>query len=231
MEKTLLDDQSLYNLVISQVNYLWAKFPNLWNVCEKDDIVSDAFYDLYTVPRGHSKTRLQECLDTYGKKNVSYLIYMLVYANLQHIARMFYKGDQYNLNITKVMFNKAVSLSSPVEEGTDLTMLDTIPSKYNLEMEVDYKILYENLPDKYYENYEVRDGCVRNVISYHLIIDYLLNGYTVSQISEKVYKKGSDSPVHCQIVYNMVNSLRKDVQGYLESIGRSVEGYKHAIDK
>lgn len=231
MEKTLLDENTLFQAVVDQVERLWVKFPNLWNVCSRDDIVSDTFYDLYTIPKGKDKTRISSSIETYGAENLPILVYMLVKSNLQHRARMYYKGSPSTINPEKVKFNKAVSLSTPIDDESSTELIDTIPTGYSLEQEVDYKILYENLPDRYYERYEVRDGCMCNVISYHLIIEYLLNGYTINQISDKVYRKGTNSKVHCQIIYNIVNSLRKDVQNYLETAGVCVQGYRHAINK
>lgn len=104
----------------------------------------------------------------------------------------------------------ALSLNTPLgnaDSGKELSLAEMIPDpQVDIEKQVELKLMLESIPNKKYSGYYYIDsfGSKRNVTT-KKIINWLLSGYTISEMKEKVFNKHKEN-----ISYICMSKMRNE---------------------
>lgn len=211
-----LNENEIVEIVYEKINQYWGKFPNLWKVIGKDEIASEVFIDLYKPRKSDGIRAIDHYLKTKGERSIKPLIGMIVYNNLIAQARTIYSTGNRNVEARRNVYS-AISLETPIGGEDDMCLGDTVSSDIDVSKEIDYMILYEDIPDKIVDGifYKVDNGYM--LVSYKSLLKDIIDGYNLSQISERLYKKTEKGFVNIRSVSNIIKEMREHLKSYLNN--------------
>lgn len=210
-----LDENEIASMIYEKIDAYWGKFPNLWQYVTKDDMAAAAAIDLYK-PRKDGEPNILYYYRTSNGRSLKPLIGLVTYNVLMHEARYIHSTGIYNNDARRNVFSP-VSLNVPLlEHGDDQTkeLIDMIADTNNdMLKEADYILFLDEIPDQKVENvyYKVDNGYI--AVSYKSILQYIIDGYNITQIGERLYKQSKQGEI---VKFRNVNELVKKVKVYMK---------------
>lgn len=208
-----LNENEIAEMIYERVNAYWGKFPNIWKYVTIDDMATQVAMDLYRPRKADGVPHIIHYYNTRGERSLKPLIGMIAYNVLVAEARDIHSTGVFNNQARRNVYS-AVSLETPMGDDTSdgINVLgDFIPDeKVNISKEIDYVMLFDSLPDKIVEGvfYDMGDGKY-SLVSYKTLLNQLLDGYNLTQIGEKLYKRNKSGAI-CK--YRDVSSLVKEMK-------------------
>lgn len=228
MEKQIseLDENEIASMIFEKVDAYWGSFPNLWGYVTKEDMAAAAAIDLYK-PRKDGVPNILYYHQTSNGRSLKPLIGLVTYNVLMHEARYIHSTGIYNNEARRNVFSP-VSLNKLVgkteKDDTYTELMDLIPdSNVSIVKEADYVLFLDEIPDYTVENvyYKLDNGKYISV-SYKSIIQYIIDGYNITQIGERLYKQSKQGEI---IKFRNVNELVKKAKSYIKEYLQSEYNY------
>lgn len=211
------NEEEIVELIYEKIKVQWHLFPNVWNLCTKDDIASDTIIDLYRKRKVDGVSHIQHYFETKGDRNLGSLISLCVYRNFQTYARRKYSGGAARNETWKAVEN-ALSLDASYTDDGESTLESIIPDRNtNVEQAVDYIMLYDSLPDKILDGVYIEENGKYKLVSYKTLLNALLDGYKINQLATKLYKQSEKGFKPCDNVYTLISNMKKEFKEFLIS--------------
>lgn len=214
-----LDENEIASMIYDRINAYWGKFPNIWKYVSKDDMATQTAMDLYRPRKADGVPHIIHYYNTRGERSLKPLIGMIAYNVLIAEARDIHSTGVFNKEARRNL-QSPLSLEMPLgdlDEG--LRLEDTISDeKAQVDKEVDYIMLFDSIPDKEVDGVYYKEGNNYKVVSYKYLLQDILDGYTMSQIGEKLYRN-SKRGGYCKFndLSTVVKSMKQDIKEFLES--------------
>lgn len=228
-ELTEIDENEIAKMIYEKVDLYWGKFPNIWNYVTKDDMATQVAMDLYRPRKADGVSHIIHYYNTRGERSLKPLIGMITWNVLVAEARDIHSTGVFSNDARRNIY-RAISMETPMGDldGEGLTLGDTIEGNCNVESDVNFSILYENIPDKIIDNvYYIENGEYKN-LSYKRILQGILSGYNLTQMSENLFKLNKKG-MYCnyrELGY-LVKEMKEDIKRYLsDEYGYTEEKYK-----
>lgn len=223
-----LDENEIADMIYEKVNAFWGKFPNIHNYVTVDDMAADVALDLYRPRRDSGIPNILYYYNTKGDRSLKPLVGLVTYNCLMHAARYIHSTGIYAKAKNRHNIVSPVSLKTPIKDKeNELTLEDTIEDiNVNIVKQIDYIMLIDSIPNKVIDGvyYKVEDKYL--VVSYRTLLDELISGYNLTQISEKLYKKDRrGNLVKFRDLSMVVKKMRGDIIEFLHN------EYDYDIDK
>lgn len=222
-----LNENEIAEMIYERVNAYWGKFPNIWKYVTIDDMATQVAMDLYRPRKADGVPHIIHYYNTRGERSLKPLIGMIAYNVLVAEARDIHSTGVFNNQARRNVYS-AVSLETPVgndDTSDGISVLgDFIPDeKINISKEIDYVMLFDSLPDKVVEGvfYDMGNGRY-SLVSYKTLLNQLLDGYNLTQIGEKLYKRSKSGAI-CK--YRDVSSLVKEMKQTMKDFLKNEYGY------
>lgn len=235
MEKEISElkelEDEIANMIYEKVDQYWGKFPNLWKYVTKDDMVSATALDLYRPSKYDGVPNILHYYRTKGERSLKPLVGLVTYNVLMHEARFIHSTGLYDKPGRKEVFSPISTETVICDSDSDnvITLGDTIASDANIEEEIEYESLFDSLPNKKIENVYFMDEDERfHTVSYKYLLKQLLDGYNLTQISDKLYKQKSNGSF-CKFkdLSNVVKSMKEEIKQFLSNeYGYTEEQYE-----
>lgn len=215
-----IDENEIASMIYERINAYWGKFPNIWNYVTKDDMASQVVMDLYRPRKADGVPHIIHYYKNKGARSLKPLIGMIAYRVLQAEARDIHSTGVFNNDARRNLYN-AISLELPIGGYIDggITLGDTVSdSSVDVSKEVDYVMLFDSLPNKTIDGvfYKVEDKYI--MVSYKTILRDILDGYNLSQISDKMYKKNKSGDYsRYRELSSIVSQMKEDMKEFLAS--------------
>lgn len=190
-----LDEQEIADMIYERINANWGKFPNIWNYVTKDDMATQVAMDLYRPRKDNGIPHIIYYYNNRGERSLKNLINTIAYNVLVAEARDIYSTGVFSNDARRNVYSP-LSLDMPIkgarEKGhdKDITLGDSIEDKsVDLSEQIDYKMLVESIPNVEVEDVFYFDKEKYIPLTYKILLRDLINGYKLTQINDKLFKK------------------------------------------
>ena len=213
-----LNEKEIAKEIYNKINQYWGKFPNIWKYTTKDEIASEVAIDLYRPRKADGVPHIMHYFKTKGNRSISALVGTLVYNNLMASARIIYSTSVYDNEDRRNVAN-AVSLNATLPNVDDeLTLMDVVvDEKQKVEENAEYNWVLNNLPNKVIDSvFYFKDDRYISV-DYRLLLELVMCGYSITQISERLYCKNKKGDlVYYKGTSNLIRLMKSDMKEYLK---------------
>lgn len=211
-----LDENEIASMIYNTIDAFWGKFPNIWEYTTKGDIASEVAIDLYRPRKADGVPHIIHYYNTKGERSLASLISMLVYNNLMAEARDVHSTSVHN-NDDRRNVRKPLSLETPISCDDDsITIGDTVEGNHNTAYDAEYNMLLESIPDRLVDNvYYKYDNGKMVQLTYRQLLNDIISGYSISQISDKLFKiKKSGEVCKFRHTGNLVKEMKDELKSF-----------------
>lgn len=211
-----LDENEIASMIYEKIDVFWNKFPNLWGFVTKDDMATQVAMDLYRPRKADGIPHIVHYYNTRGERSLKPLIGMIAYNVLVAEARDIYSTGVFNNDARRNVYSP-ISLSTPLSDEDNSTLEDLIKSDVNIPKEIDYIMLVDSLPNRLINNvyYKVDNKYI--VLSYKTLLNDILSGYNMSQISDKLFKLNKRGEyIKFRDLSSLVKEMKSEIKEFLK---------------